>query len=175
MFSGGRELTDKINDYVLQGGTFVVTAKNAARFWPEWKIIEKNTLFPAGTKVKVGNEQIVEQAAFRLYKADLPENAQIMAKVGKFPTVWCIPVGKGRVILSLTEFGLNSQPYRVQPPSSWHRGEFNTYLERFPNQSLLHPKSVVTLSYFSRYFILFQSLPYSGYSKIIDNQGIEVE
>lgn len=41
LFSGGRELTDKINDYVLQGGTFVVTAKNAARFWPEWKIIEK--------------------------------------------------------------------------------------------------------------------------------------
>lgn len=142
LFSGGRELTDKINDYVLQGGTFVVTAKNAARFWPEWKIIEKNTLFPAGTKVKVGNEQIVEQAAFRLYKADLPENAQIMAKVGKFPAAWCIPVGKGRVILSLTEFGLNSQPYQVQPPSSWHRGEFNTYLER-PYRLLSHFETIL--------------------------------
>ena len=33
LFSGGMELADKVKEYVHKGGTFIVTAENAARIW----------------------------------------------------------------------------------------------------------------------------------------------
>lgn len=136
LFSGGRELSDKINEYVKQGGTFVVTAKNASRLWPEWKILEKHVAH-AGTKVNVGGKQIIEKGSFKLYSATLPDEAQEMASMGETPIAWRIPIGNGMVILSLTEWGLNTEPYNVKSPPIWHSGEFNKYLER-PYQLLGH-------------------------------------
>lgn len=137
LFSGGKELADKITSYVEQGGTFVVTAKNAARLWPEWGISEMSNLIPAGTQVQIGSEQIMENAAFKLYSSNLDDDVQVLARIGKTPVVLIKEIGEGKVILSLTEYGLNSEPYSVKEPPSWFKNEFDTFLER-PYRLLNH-------------------------------------
>lgn len=142
LFSGGKELSDKITTYVKQGGTFVVTAKNAARLWPEWGISEIEELVPAGTKVQIGEEQIVEDSTFKIYRSNLNTNVHALACIGNVPIVLIKKMGKGQIILSLTEYGLNTKPYSVKNPPSWFKNEFDVYLER-PYRLLNHFKFVL--------------------------------
>lgn len=142
LFSGGKELSDKITTYVKQGGTFVVTAKNAARLWPEWGISEIEELVPAGTKVQIGEEQIVEDSTFKIYRSNLNTNVHALACIGNVPIVLIKKMGKGQIILSLTEYGLNTKSYSVKNPPSWFKNEFDIYLER-PYRLLNHFKFVL--------------------------------
>ena len=80
------ELADKVKEYVHEGGTFIVTAENAARIWPEWKI-DKSRTVPAGGIVRIGENELVERGNFELYRASLPDEAHVLATVGGEPVV----------------------------------------------------------------------------------------
>ena len=140
LFSGGKELADKVNNYVKDGGTFIVTAENAARIWPEWKICEEKN--PAGKIVRIGEEEFVEQGSFELYKASLPSGTRVLAIAEEEPVAVAIPLGKGHVVLSLTRYGLNIDPLAYNEPATWMQGGFNTFLGR-PYGLLGHFKSII--------------------------------
>lgn len=137
LFSGGKELSDKITAYVEQGGTFIVTAKNAARLWPKWGISELEKMLPAGTVVQIGDEKLIEDSSFKLYRSNLKSNVSVLARIEDIPVVVIKKMGEGRVILSLTEYGLNAEPYSVKTPPRWKKKEFDVYLER-PYRLLNH-------------------------------------
>ena len=141
LFSGGMELADKVKEYVHKGGTFIVTAENAARIWPEWKIGKSRTV-PAGGIVRIGENELVERGNFELYRASLPDEAHVLAMIGGEPVAVNIPVGKGQIILSLTAYGLNAAPLEYNKPPTWMQGGFNTFLGR-PYSLLNHFRSIV--------------------------------
>ena len=141
LFSGGKELSDKVNNYVKQGGTFIVTAKNANRIWPDWQITE-DQIVPAGACIHINGDEIVEQSSFKLYKTKNMSDAHVIASYGNTPIALWIPVGKGKVVLSLTEYGLNAEPYSVKEPPSWAKRDFNVCLER-PYRLLNHFEKIL--------------------------------
>lgn len=141
LFSGGKELADKVNDYVQQGGTFVVTAQNAIRLWPEWNIEMKKNI-PGGVKIQIGQNVYIEEGKFKLYEADIPVKSYVIARMGNMPIALWIPMGKGGIMLSLTGYGLNEEPYPVENSLGWNSKGFNTYLER-PYCLLNHFKAIL--------------------------------
>lgn len=145
LFSGGRELADKVKEYASQGGTFIVTAENAARIWPEWKISKSQTI-PAGGIVRMGEREMTEQGGFELYHASLPGDTQVLATVGGESVAVNIPIGKGRIVLSLTGYGLNVVPLSFENPPTWMQGGMNTYLGR-PFRMLNHFKSIIDATF----------------------------
>ena len=100
LFSGGMELADKVKEYVHKGGTFIVTAENAARIWPEWKIGKSRTV-PAGGIVRIGENELVERGNFELYRASLPDEAHVLAMIGGEPVALTFPLGRGKLYFRL--------------------------------------------------------------------------
>lgn len=137
LFSGGKELSDKIKEYVRKGGIFVTTSENANRIWPEWAIASAKEVVPVGSCIQVGGKEFIEDGIFNRYSAKLPQDARTIAQWGDKPMAVDIPLGKGQVILSLTGYGLNETPFKVKEASKWHRNGFDTYLER-PYRLLKH-------------------------------------
>jgi len=104
------ELRNKLDDYVAGGGTLIVTAGNARRLWPEWKVGPPHR-YPAGSVVEwADGSRTVESLAMDLCDASLPAGAEVLAHCGGTSTVVRLHRGKGEMILLSSPFGINAEP-----------------------------------------------------------------
>lgn len=110
LFTADAELRNKLGDFVAGGGTLIVTAENARRLWPEWKVGPPHRL-PAGSVVEwADGSQNIEPLAMDLCNATLPAGAEVLARCGETATVVRLHRGKGEIILLSSPFGLNAEP-----------------------------------------------------------------
>ena len=126
--TGGIELRDRLDAYAEAGGRLVVTAANARRLWPEWKISDAAKSFPVGSTVTFGKNggSLVEPLAFAVWRLDpsmIPEAVVVMTTADGTPLVLKIPRGKGSIILLASPYGLNSTPVPVvdRPYPLWRQ------------------------------------------------------
>ena len=141
--TGGTELRDRLDAYAEAGGRLVITAANARRLWPEWKISDAAISFPEGSTVTFGKKggALTEPRAFDVWRLDpsmIPEAVVLMAAADNTPLVLKIPRGKGSIILLASPFGLNSKavPVAERPYPLW-RQDLDSAPEQVQPYSLL--------------------------------------
>lgn len=143
LFSGGMELASKIKSYVSDGGTFIVTARNAMRIWPEWNIgSRKQEILPGSEITMYTGQAIKEIGAYTVYDAGLPLEAVPIAALSGKPVAYVIPLGSGKVILSLTDYGLNTDALDFENPPVFHQNGFDRFLGR-PYRLLSHFRHIL--------------------------------
>jgi hypothetical protein len=104
------ELQNKLRSFVEKGGHLVVTANNARDLFPKWKIGQP-TVRPTGTVITWSDGSKTNEAGkIPLCPITLPPEAEVLARCKELPAVVRIPLGRGRVTLLLTPFGLNEKP-----------------------------------------------------------------
>jgi hypothetical protein len=148
--TGGVELRDRLDAYAEAGGRIVITAANARRLWPEWKISDGTKSFSAGTQVSSANkgESMTEPLAFDVWRTDpslIPGSVVVMAAADGTPLVLDIPRGKGKFILLASPYGLNRKPVPVvdRPYPLW-RQDLDSAPEQVQPYALLeHVRKVV--------------------------------
>jgi len=120
LISADTELRDKITKYVSNGGQFVVTAENARRLWPEWRIGETVYNVPSGASIywTQTGELTTEEHAFELYSVELPSAARVIARYDSLPAIAEMPIGHGSVTLILSPFGLNRDKLAYEDPGN---------------------------------------------------------
>ncbi|MFA6244986.1 MAG: hypothetical protein WC655_28845, partial [Candidatus Hydrogenedentales bacterium] len=115
--SGGNELRDKLLAYVEQGGHLVITAGNIAK-WPDGLAgiaVQGAALsFPKGQVISVGDKTITEDAPFALLPVTMPASATVQARCGDTIAAANLPVGKGRITVLATPFGVPSESVVTQ-------------------------------------------------------------
>jgi len=110
LFSADLELRRKLERYVSQGGTLVLTAENARRLFPEWKIGPPRR-FPSGSIVTWRDgSHTSEPLSMDLCPISLPQGAQVLAQCGNTTAVAQLHQGSGSVIVLLSPFGINAEP-----------------------------------------------------------------
>ena len=146
LFTADAELRDKLDTYVSSGGTFIVTAENARRLWPEWKIGQPRP-FPSDTVVvwKDGT-RTTERQTMELCGVSLPAGAEVLARCGELPAVARLRRGAGEIFLLLSPFGVNAEP-TVQGELAHHN--WNQPLAQ-PHTLLAHVRRVLDSAFLSQ-------------------------
>ena len=104
LFTADAELRDKFDAYAFSGGTFIVTAKNAHRLWPEWRIGPLRQ-FPTDTVIEwKDGTHTNEPQAMELSDISLPGEAEVLARCGETPAVVRLRRGNGETLLLLPPF-----------------------------------------------------------------------
>ncbi len=109
LLTGSLELADKLRAAARDGATVFMTAENAKILYPEWNIADL-CMFSDGTTVSVAGNEITERRCFELYRARRIPRAEEIAECEGEPAIVSIEIGTGRMIVSLSPFGLNSEP-----------------------------------------------------------------
>ncbi|TKG97385.1 hypothetical protein EYV94_02860 [Puteibacter caeruleilacunae] len=146
-------LKDKVTKYIENGGHFVVTAKNVAHLWAEYGV-DFDCKIPGGTAVMLGHQkQLTEKNAFILYKMKhVPEQAKVVAQVDGKPLVYEMPMGKGKVTIVMSEFGLNSDELDYQWPATkeikkYRAGGESAFIETLDKEEILTYPYMITAHY----------------------------
>ncbi|MGB9597334.1 MAG: hypothetical protein ACPL7B_13720, partial [Candidatus Poribacteria bacterium] len=116
--SGGLELRDKLQSYIEQGGTLIITSGNLAKFENGLANIKADMeclSFNAGTEIKFDNEKLIEESTFNLMKLTFPENAKILGTCENIPIAIELKYGKGRIIVLACPFGIPSEVINQSP------------------------------------------------------------
>jgi hypothetical protein len=112
------ELQNKLWSFVEKGGHLVITAANARPLFPKWNIGQPSSR-PTGTTITWSDgSRTTETGKIPLCPATLPAEAEVLARCKDIPAVARIPLGKGRVTLLLTPFGINEKPAMTGPISN---------------------------------------------------------
>lgn len=144
LFSMTEELSDKLHAYVQEGGTLFITAENASRLFPEWQIGDAVRM-PAGTDITMCNtgDVVTEACSFDLHTIGvMPPHAEVIMNVGEAPAMLDIPLGEGRVLLSLTPYGLNAEAKKYNNPGGWFGPGIDKDLGR-PYELLTHVQALL--------------------------------
>lgn len=146
LFTADVELRHKIDAYVSSGGTFIVTAENARRLWPEWKVGQPRR-FPAD-RVVIWKEGLktTERHTMDLCDVSLPDGAEVLARCGELPAVVRVRRGAGEILLLLSPFGINAEP-TVQGELAHHN--WNQPLAQ-PHTLLAHVRRVLDSAFRSQ-------------------------
>lgn len=114
--TGGSEIRDKLRAYAENGGHLIVTAGNLARLPGGLAGVEvagSAVQFPAGTRLEGPSGSTTESNSFDLLPLRSPNTARVQAKCGEMPAVVEIPVGKGRLTVLATPFGVPTRQVDV--------------------------------------------------------------
>ena len=98
-------MRDKIYQYVVSGGTFVMTANNARNLLAG-VVFRGYQTANAGSDVTYGNKTIRETASFRYCSTSLTGTS--IASIGGAPLAIEVKEGKGRYIILLSDFGMQN-------------------------------------------------------------------
>jgi hypothetical protein len=104
------ELRNRLDAYVSAGGTFIVTAENARRLWPEWKIGQPRRSPPETVFMWKDGTRTTEHQTMELCDVSLPDGAEVLAHGGERPAVVRVRCGAGEILLLLSPFGINAEP-----------------------------------------------------------------
>jgi hypothetical protein len=148
--TAGAELRDLLDAYVAGGGRLVITAANARRLWPEWKIRDAVKSFSNGSEVESGKdgEKLIEPLAFDVWSLDPTIISGALVTVAAedgTPLVLEIPRGKGGITLLASAYGLNSKPVPVvdRPCPLWKQKLDSAPEQVQPYALLEHVRKVV--------------------------------
>ena len=110
LFTADAELRGKLDAYVSSGGTLIVTAENARRLWPEWKVGQPRRFPPDAVVIWKDGTQTIERQTVELCELSLPGGAEVLARCGDLPAVVRLHRGAGEIFLLLSPFGINAEP-----------------------------------------------------------------
>lgn len=148
--AGGAELRDRLDAFVAAGGRLAITAANARRLWPEWRIRDTAKTFPDGARIVCGPNggTLTEPRAFDAWGLDpaaIPGAVVAMTAPDGAPLALDIPRGRGRIVLLASPYGLNKTPVPVveRPQPLW-RQELDSAPEQVQPYALLeHVRRIV--------------------------------
>jgi len=109
LFTADAELRDKLDAYVSSGGTFIVTAENARRLWPEWNFGQPKRFPPDTVVIWREGTRTTERQTMELCDVSLPGGAEVLARC-EVPAVVRLRRGTGELFLLLSPFGINAEP-----------------------------------------------------------------
>ena len=113
---GGNEIKDKLEKYVESGGHLIITA-GSLKNMPDglMGITTGNSVvkIKANTSVSYNNTQLKESAAFELSDILSPEGTKVIATCDSKPLVSELWVGKGKITVFASPFGLSSDPLGI--------------------------------------------------------------
>jgi len=115
--SGNLELREKLQGYIEQGGTLVITAGNLAGLPDGLAGVSasgESIKCDAGSQVQFAAEIVTEGACFELASPQLPEQAHVLARCCGIPLAVEVACGKGKLIALSSLFGLSKEP-AIQP------------------------------------------------------------
>lgn len=109
--SGGKEIYNKLQNYIKNGGHLIITSGNLNKF-PEGlgniKTNSANENIKAGLTVVAGNKKFTEEVSFNYYSLSFPENADILATTGNTPLAVRTGYGNGRITVLASTFGISN-------------------------------------------------------------------
>jgi len=112
--SGGAELRDKLEHYVQNGGTLIITGGNLARFSAPIcgvSAASQSLRIPADAKVHVGNVSVTEEHSFDVHPLLFSkEIGTVLARWRRTPLCVEQPYGKGRIRVFAAAYGMNAEP-----------------------------------------------------------------
>ena len=141
---------DKVEDYVRGGGQFVVTAENAAKMWPQWGVTPSYQIKAGARIVYPKKENIVEPDSFSFFTANnIPAGARAISTVEGRPLVYEIALGKGKITLVMSAFGINRDALSYIWPKrediqKHHRGYTTEFDDLLNNDRMLPYPYVLT-------------------------------
>ena len=109
---GGAELRDKFESYIVNGGHLLITAGNISSLPGGLVGIQSMkglTHFRAGADVRVGQLRLVEENSFDLCTLIFSGAARVLAEVSSTPAAIELSVGKGRITVFASPFGVASK------------------------------------------------------------------
>jgi hypothetical protein len=115
--SGGLELKEKLQEYIEQGGILVITAGNLSSLPDGLAGVHtgtSNIICEAGSKVYFGEEEVIEEARFKLASLEFPKDAHVIAEYQEMPVAVEVTCGQGKLIALSSLFGLPEEP-TIQP------------------------------------------------------------
>ncbi len=117
--AGGRELRDKLTAYAERGGCLVITGGSLAKLDGGLAGIQTAGV-PAAAQGAVQNKEtaINEDGPFDLYPLALPAEAEVLARSGETPAVVQRTLGRGRMLVFASPFGLPNIPNNSRPLES---------------------------------------------------------
>ncbi len=111
---GGAELRDKLQNYIEQGGTLFLTAGNLCKLpggLADVHVGDESLLCPDGTGIELNNSSTFSESAFEYRELSFPSDAHILARRGNdSPAAIEVSVGKGRLIVTASCFGVGAKP-----------------------------------------------------------------
>lgn len=110
LFTADAELRDKLEAYVSAGGVFIITAENARRLWPEWRVGQPRRCLPDTEVIWKDGTRTTETNTMELCDAALPDGAEVLARCGERPAVVRVRRGTGEIVLLLSPFGIHAEP-----------------------------------------------------------------
>ncbi|BDD09486.1 hypothetical protein FUAX_19180 [Fulvitalea axinellae] len=131
----------KLTDFASKGGEVVITAGNAKKLWPEWRIGSTENV-PANAQIDVlEGESITEPRAFELYSIPaIPQGAETAMSWQNKPVCFELPIGEGFITVLMSPYGLNKDELGF----SWdvNPDERNPLPLQRPYRLLEHAKTV---------------------------------
>lgn len=146
LVSADAELRDKLDDYVASGGTFILTAQNARRLWPEWKIGQPSRFPPGTVFLWKDGTRTTELQSMELCDVSLSDGAEVLARCGDRPAVVRVRRGAGQILLLLSPFGINAEPTVAGELAHHH---WNQPLAQ-PHTLLIHVRHVLDSAFRSQ-------------------------
>ncbi len=107
--AGGAEVADTLAAYVRGGGHLVVTSGNLRKMTSAFPCIHVGTTphtVAADVPIFVGDRAVQEDCAWALLPIDVPPEARILARCGEYVAAAEVAIGKGRVTVLASEFGV---------------------------------------------------------------------
>jgi len=111
--SGGAEIRDKFDAYVRGGGRLVITAGNIRKL-PQGlagvTVGDDMFRFSSGQAIELGSSKVTETQDFVLHHLKLHSEAKVIARCGAAPAAVELSMGKGRVIVLASPWGVGIGP-----------------------------------------------------------------
>lgn len=106
-----RELNDKLNNYVNQGGHLVITSASLSNMKEGIAGVKTNgQTFTCSNPVQFGAVSVKEQAPFTLSGLTYPASASVIQRCGDIPAIVEMACGNGKVTVIASPFGVCETP-----------------------------------------------------------------
>lgn len=109
---GGREIRDKLERYIRDGGQVVITAGSLACL-PSGlcgvAATSHREQFPEGSTVTLRSKSHRESMPFELTRLQLPSEAEVVGRCGELPAIVCIRSGTGSLCVLASPFGVGAR------------------------------------------------------------------
>lgn len=109
--SGGKEIEEKLQNYVTNGGHLLITAGSLAKL-PGGLAGIRTTgsvkQFKAGQKITGSTGTLTETTSFTLHSLEFPKTANVTSRANDVPAVVEMNFGNGRITVFASEFGIST-------------------------------------------------------------------
>jgi hydroxypyruvate isomerase len=108
--TGGVEIKTKLENYAANGGHLIITAGSLAKLpggVAGIRTSETVKLMKPGQKITGSTGAVTETASFAMFSLEFPKTASVTFRAGEMPAVVEMTLGKGRITVFASEFGIS--------------------------------------------------------------------